>query len=144
MSGHWIYGSTDTRWTSESAIINGRRIYSFRGGGGAVVDYYDIAANTWTNAVTYSPNTETFTTGTKYDYDNGNYIYIQKEATGRFFRFDIPNSAVDGLNTILYTQGTAVIGDTLFDIDYDDGATKIKYLYMLLNTSTVMLRMMVI
>jgi len=144
MSAHWIYGSTDTRWTSESAIINGRRIYSFRGGGGGVVDYYDIAANSWTNAVTYSPNTETFTTGTKYNYDGGEYIYIQKEATGRFFRYDIPNSAMDGLTSMLYTQGAAVLGDTFFDIDYEDGATKIKYLYMLLNTSTVMLRMMVI
>jgi hypothetical protein len=84
------------------------------------------------------------TTGTKYNYDGGEYIYIQKEATGRFFRYDIPNSAVDGLTTILYTQGTAVIGDTLFDIDYQDGATRIKYLYMILNTSTVMLRIMVI
>ena len=143
-TGQWIYGSTDSRWTNESAIINGRRIYSFRGGATANLDYYDIAANTWTNAITYAPSVETFTTGTKSAYDGKNYIYLQKESTGRWFRFDIPNSTMDGMTSMLYTQGTALVGDTCFDVDYEDGATTIKYLYMLLNTSTVMLRMMVI
>jgi hypothetical protein len=143
-SAHWIYGSTDSRWTNESSIINGRRIYSFRGSGQVQLDYYDIALNTWTNDITYSPKTETVATGTKYTYDGGNYLYITKEATGRLFRYDIPNSAVDGVTSVLYTQGTAIVGDTFFDIDYEDGATKIKYLYLLLNTSTVLLRMMVI
>lgn len=144
MSGHWIYGSTDSRWTNENSIINGRRIYSFRGGGTVTLDYYDIAANTWVNAVTYSPNTETFTTGTKYNYDGKEYIYITKEATGRWFRYDIANSAMDGLTTLLYTQGAAIVGDTCFDIDYEDGATKIKYIYFLGNSMPQMFRMMVI
>ena len=143
-SAHWIYGSTDSRWTNESSIINGRRIYSFRGAGQVQLDYYDIALNTWTNDITYSPKTETFATGTKYNYDGGNYIYITKEATGRWFRYDLPNSAVDGLTSLLYTQGAAAIGDTCFDIDYEDGATKIKYIYFLGNTMTQMFRMMVI
>jgi hypothetical protein len=43
-----------------------------------------------------------------------------------------------------YTQGVAVEGDTAFDVHYADGATEIDYVYMLLNTSTVMLRAMVI
>jgi hypothetical protein len=38
MSGHWAWGSTDSAWTNESAIISGRRIYSFRGGASAVLD----------------------------------------------------------------------------------------------------------
>ena len=143
-SAHWIYGSTDSRWTNESSIINGRRIYSFRGAGQVQLDYYDIALNTWTNDITYSPKTETFATGTKYNYDGGNYIYITKEATGRWFRYDLPNSAIDGLTSLLYTQGTAAVGDTCFDVDYEDGATKIKYIYFLGNTMTQMFRMMVI
>jgi hypothetical protein len=143
-SAHWIYGSTDSRWTNESSIINGRRIYSFRGAGQVQLDYYDIALNTWTNDITYSPKTDTFATGTKYNYDGGNYIYITKEATGRWFRYDLPNSAMDGLTSLLYTQGAAAVGDTCFDIDYEDGATKIKYIYLLGNTMTQMFRMMVI
>jgi hypothetical protein len=43
-----------------------------------------------------------------------------------------------------YTQGAAVLGDTAFDVHYTDGATEIDYVYMVLNTSTVMLRCMVI
>lgn len=143
MSGHWIYGVTDSTWTNENAIINGRRIYSFRGAAGAVLDYYDIPSNAWTNAVTYAPATETFTTGTKYSY-NSDYLYIQKEATGRWFRYSFPESSMDGWNTMTYTQGTAILGDTSFDVSYKDGATEIVYIYMLLNTSTVLLRQMVI
>jgi hypothetical protein len=144
MSAQWIYGVTDSRWNDESSIINGRRIYSFRGGGTVTLDYYDIAANTWVNAVTYAPNTETFNTGTKYAYDGKDYIYITKEATGRWLRFDIANSAMDGLTGLLYTQGAAVVGDTCFDVDYEDGATKIKYIYFLGNSMPQMFRMMVI
>jgi hypothetical protein len=143
MSAHWIWGSDDSAWTSESAILNGRRLYSFRGGAGAVLDYYDIAANTWVNALTYAPATETVTTGTKWVY-NGNFLYFQKDATGRWFRHNVVTSEQDGWSTMTYTQGAAVLGDTAFDITYTDGATKIVYMYMILNTSTVVLRCMVI
>jgi hypothetical protein len=142
MGASWVWGATATGWTNESAILNGRYVYSFRGGGSTVVDRYDIAFNLWA-AITYSPATETFTTGTKYTY-NGNFIYIQKEATGRWFRYDVTTSSQDGWNTMLYTQGAAVLGDTSFDVTYKDGATEIVYVYMILNTSAVMLRQMVI
>jgi len=143
MSGHWIWGATDSAWTSESAIINGRRIYSFRGGAGAILDYYDIAANTWTSNITYAPKTETFTTGTKYVYI-GDYLYMQKDATGRWFRYNIVTSQMDGWNTMLYPNGAALLGDTAFDVHYHDGETDIDYIHMLLNTSAVHLRQMVI
>ena len=143
MSGHWIYGVTNSAWTSESAIINGRRIYSFRGAAGAVLDYYDIAANTWVSGVTYAPATETFTTGTKYAY-YGDNIYIQKDATNRWFKYNIAGQAMDGWNTMPVVQGAAIVGDTAFDVEYQDGATIIIYVYMLMNTSTLMFRQMVI
>jgi hypothetical protein len=100
MSGHWIYAETNTAWTNENAIINGRRIYSFRGG--ALLDYYDIAANTWVSGVLYSPATETFASGTKYTYINDK-IYIQKDVTNRWFEFDIAdqNMKVQQLLVIL-------------------------------------------
>jgi hypothetical protein len=142
MGASWVWDASATDWTNESAILNGRYIYSFRGAGGALLDRYDIAGNTWA-AITYSPATETFTTGTKYAY-NGNFIYIQKEATGRWFRHDVTTSSQDGWNTMLYTQGAAILGDTSFDVTYKDGATEIVYVYMILNTSAVMLRQMVI
>jgi hypothetical protein len=124
-------------------ILNGRRIYSFRAGGGAVLDYYDIAANTWVSGVTYSPNAETFTTGTKYAL-HGGLLYIMKENTGRWFAYDFARSELFPWSTTLYPQGAAIIGDTAFDVIYKDGATEIFYVYFLLNTSQVLLRQMVI
>lgn len=142
ISGHWVWGSTDSAWTNENAIMNGRYLYSFRGGAGALLDRYDIAANSW-SAVTYAPATETFSSGTKYAY-TGDYLYIQKDTSGRWFRYNVITSEMDGWTTILYPQTTSLSGDTCFDVTYRDGATNITYIYMLLNSSTVMLRQMVI
>jgi hypothetical protein len=142
MSGHWVHSVSASDWTNENAILNGRYIYSFRGAAGALLDRYDIAANSW-SAITYSPAVETFTTGTKYAY-NKDYLYLQKDATGRWFRYDFAQSSMDGWTTMLYPNGAAVLGDTAFDVTYKDGATEIDYIYMVLNTSNVMLRQMVI
>ena len=143
MSGHWVWESNDAAWTSESAIQNGRYIYSFRGTAGAVLDRYDIALNTWANALTYAPATEVFGAGSKYVYRN-DAIYTQKDATGRWFRYNVVTGEQDGWSTMTYTQGAAIAGDTGFDVYYADGSTEIDYVYMVLNTSNVMLRAMVI
>jgi hypothetical protein len=143
MSGHWVWEATDAAWTDESAIQNGRYIYSFRGGAGAVLDRYDIALNTWASALTYAPATEVFGAGTKYVYFKDS-IYVQKDATGRWFLFNVVTREQNGWSTMTYTQGAAVAGDTSFDVHYTDGATEIDYVYMVLNTSAVTLRAMVI
>ena len=143
MSAHWVHSVEASDWSSESAILNGRRIYSFRGSAGGVLDYYDIALNTWVSGVAYAPNSETFTTGTKYALHGGR-LYIMKEATGRWFAYDFARSELFPWSTALYPQGAAVIGDTAFDVVYKDGATEIYYVYFLLNTSQVLLRQMVI
>lgn len=140
--GSWVHSVSATDWNSENAILNGRYIYSFRGGAAAALDRYDIAGNTWA-AITYAPATETFTTGTKYAYCK-DAIYLHKDATGRWFRYDVAQQSMDGWNTMLYPNGAAVLGDTAFDLTYKDGATEIDYIYMVLNTSTVMLRQMVV
>ena len=142
MSAHWIYGESDPRWTNENTIINGQRIYSFRGGA-ATLDYYDIALNTWVSGVTYAPATETFGTGSKYTYINDK-LYIQKDATNRWFELDLSESNMNGWTTMPVVQGAAIVGDTAFDATYYDGATEIHYVYMLMNTSTIMYRQMVI
>jgi len=143
MSGHWVHEATDAAWNNESAILNGRYIYSFRGTAGAVLDRYDIAANTWASALTYSPATEVFGVGSKYVYRK-NHIYTHKDATGRWFRYNVVTGEQDGWSVMTYTQGAAIGGDTAFDVVYTVGATEIDYLYMVLNTSTVMLRAQVV
>ena len=140
MGGNWIHSVSAADWNAENNIQNGRYIYSFRGGASTALDRYDIALNTW-SAITYAPGTETFTTGTKYSYAKDR-LYVQKDATGRWFYFDFAASAMEPWNTMTYTQGAALVGDTAFDISYRDGATEITYIYMLLNTSAVLLRQM--
>lgn len=142
MSAHWVWAVPDPAWSNEQAIINGRRIYAFRGGS-AVLDYYDIAANTWVSGVPYSPGIETFGGGSKWNY-MGQYLYAQKDATGRWFRFDLVTQQMDPWGTCLYPSGAALAGDTAFDATYFDGATQIHWVYILLNTSTILLRQMVI
>lgn len=142
VSGHWVWGATAADWTNESAVKNGRFIFSFRGAAGAALDRYDIAANTWA-AVTYSPAAEVLGAGTKYVY-TGDCIYAQKDATGRWLRLNVVTSEQDGFGTMTYPQGAALVGDTAFDVTFHDGATDITYVYMILNTSAVMLRQMII
>lgn len=142
MSAHWVHSATEANWNTESAILNGRHIYSFRGGVTGDLHRYDIAANTWAT-ITYSPSTETFTTGTKYALHNG-ILYIQKDVTGRWFAFDFARNELFPWGTMLYPQGSGHVGDTAFDVIYKDGATDIPYVYMLLNSSNILLRQMVI
>lgn len=142
MHAHWVWGALETDWTNESAIQNGRYIYSFRGGASAAIDRYDIAANAWA-AISYAPAVETFSAGSSYTLVDGD-IYVGKEATGRWFRFRCATAEMDGWNTQLYPHGAALVGDTSFDVTYFDGATRIHYVYSILNTSAIMLRQMVI
>lgn len=144
MSGQWVHSVpvSESDWNNESAILNGRYIYSFQGAATGNLHRYDIAGNTWAT-ITYSPSTETFTTGTKYALQNG-ILYIQKDVTGRWFAFDFARSELFPWGTMLYPQGAAVVGDTSFDVIYQDGTTDIFYVYILLNSSNILLRQMVI
>ena len=139
LSGLWVSGSPDSAWTSESAIINGRRIYSHRG---VSLDYYDIAANAWTS-VGPAPGNETFAAGSQYAY-SGRYLYSQLNQTGRWFRYDVVTNDTVGWTTALYTQATAVTGSRCWVARYVDGNTTIEYVYFVLNSLTVLLRQMVI
>ena len=142
MSAHWVHSAEGTEWNNESAIINGRWIYSLQGAATGALHRYDIAGNTW-QTVTYAPSSETFTTGSKYALHNG-MLYIQRDATGRWFALDFVRSELFPWGTMLYPQGAAIVGDTAFDVIYKDGAAEIYYVHMAHNTSTVMLRQMVI
>jgi hypothetical protein len=142
MSAHWVHTSSAADWNNESAIIAGRYIYSFDGTGTTNLRRYDIAGNTWAT-ISYAPAAESFAAGSKYALHN-DILYMQKEITGRWFAFDFVRSEMFPWGTMLYPQGAALVGDTAFDVVYKDGATEIFYVYMLLNTSNILLRQMVI
>lgn len=142
MSGHWVHSVTeDARWADENAIINGRRLYSFRGGAGGILDYYDIPGNTWVSAAPYAPATETLTTGTKYVYAD-DYLYIQKDATGRWFRFSFAQQSMVGWSVNVYPSGAAIVGDTAYDVVEPE--TGIRFIQYILNTSNIVMRCMIV
>jgi hypothetical protein len=140
---NWIADSPSPIFDNESAIINGRRIYSFRGGASNILDYYDIPSNAWVSTIDYGNKGETFTTGSCYDVDE-DFIYISKEATGRIFRFIISENRLIPWSTLVYPNGTATVGDKMWTKSVVDGNTVIRWLYYICHTSTAMLRCLMI
>lgn len=142
----WTDGTYGTHFSGAAGTIlkqNGRYIYSFRGGASNALDVYDIAANTWLSGVTYGGQMETFTTGSC-AVDNDGKIYIQKEATGRIFRFDIVKNAIGPFGVNPIPTGNAVPGDKMFIQTFTEGATSIKFLYTLGNTRSELTRWLII
>lgn len=153
MTANWIDGVSG--WNNETAVPhysntifkqNGRYIYSFRGAAGNVLDVYDIASNTWVSGVAYGGQMETFTTGSS-AVDMDGSIFINKEATGRLFRFDVDFNRIIplGFNSMQAALGgTAVVGDKIFILPYVEGGTEVQFLYVLRSSGAEMARMLLI
>lgn len=135
--------SGESIWANESAIRDGRYIYSLRGGGSGVIDRFDIAGGTagagaW-QALTFV-NGETFTTGSS-TFAMGRYIFIRKDATNRFFKYSVRGNYLEPLSTNLYPDGAALLGNKIWVKNYDTAKT-IQWLYSLRNTGTELQRLM--
>jgi hypothetical protein len=151
-SGSWIANVPDIAWNGAGSAggpggalrQNGRFIYSFRAAGASTLDVYDIAANTWYSGITYV-GSETFTTGSTWADWNGT-IYGQKDATGRFFMFNVAKNELVPLTTNNITQSTAISGARLlFDQYYDPTNGKaLRFITYLSNTSSQLQRMVLI
>lgn len=89
---NWINKSGNSLRADETNILDGRFIYSYRGGATAVLDRYDIALNKW-EVINYINAGEIFTTGSSYDADGGK-LYIRKDATNRFFYYDVVGNVI--------------------------------------------------
>jgi hypothetical protein len=139
----WAYGVTDPTWNLPGAFLNGRRIYSTRGNGSQTWDYYDIPTNAWTT-LTVGRQGDTFSTGSGWMYDGLNSIYGQKDASGRFFRFNLVTGDLDPWSTLVYAQGTGLAGNRVFYQEFVDGATRLGWVYQLRNTGTELFRCLVI
>lgn len=135
--------ASDSVWTTEGANLKGRYLYSLRGGGASAIDVYDIAANSW-SAITYGPAQETFTTGTSGGYDGNSRIYLQKDATNRWFYFDVVRQELRPWATVPLTQGAALVGDRTWAEEYRDGATTLRWIYHWMSTSSTLYRTLVI
>lgn len=129
-------------WNGEGNFLNGTFIYSFRGGGTSILDCYDITQNKW-SVINYGMQMETFNTGTCYE-QVGGFIYIQKESTGRFFKFNVVRCCIEPFSLLWYPQSTALVGDRLNGVTYQDGDTKLEYLYFQTNNQQFIFRVLII
>lgn len=142
MSANWICGATNTLWNSESAVINGNRIYSFRGGGSTAVDYYDIAQNTWVSGITYGSAGDAPSSGSGFTYDNGNYIYFHMaQASGsnqsRWLRFDPTIPRMDAWSVHAFPAvSAAVLGSKVWLSQYYDGSGQTLKFVNMMNPGT--------
>ena len=148
----WIDAVKDSTWTDGtysnhySTLLlrqNGRYIFSFRGTAGNLLDVYDIAANAWINGVPYGQQMETFGAGSC-SVDLNGIIHIQKDATGRIYRFDVAKNVLEPFVLNSVPQGTAVAGDKMFMTTLIEGATELNYLYTLGHTRSELSRWLVV
>jgi hypothetical protein len=121
----------------------GRYLYSMRGGGTSTLDIYDIAANTWISGVAYGGQMETFNAGS-HSVDINGRIFIQKEATGRVYAFDIAGHDIDPLYLSPMPQAAAVTGDKMFVQTLNDGADTGRWLYLLGHSRSEMTRIFLV
>lgn len=139
MMANWVGVTGNTAWADESVIQDGAYIYSPRGAATSTLHRYKISSNSW-EAMTYN-GTDTFTTGSSMQGYRDN-LYIMQNATGKMFQYNISGNYMQGFFTDNYTQSTAVIGDKLW-IKLLDTAGSVVWLYYILNTSSVVRRIMV-
>lgn len=148
----WIDAIQSTEWTDETYSAhyntsiyhqNGRYLYALRGGASSTIDVYDIAANTWISGIAYGGQMETFTTGSC-SIDMNGMIYIQKDATGRIFAFDVAKNVMTPCVLNPVPQGTAVSGDKMFITSFIEGTTTVNFLYTLGNTRSELTRWLII
>jgi hypothetical protein len=142
MSANWAGKTGNIDFANENNIKDGKYIYSFRGGASGSMDRLDITGVTTWMAITYGSMAETFSTGSSYAL-SGFYIYIRKDATHRYFRFNICSLYMESLSTNLYPDSTAIIGDKIWVHNYQElGVTKLTWLYSLRNSGTELHRML--
>ena len=116
-------------------------LYIMRGGASSTIYIYNIGTPAFTT-MTYIPSTETFTTGSCIAYDGVTYIYIQKDATNRFFRLKMQASPIaEPAGMMPYGVGaTTHVGQGLFLAKSADG---LVFLYYRMQGGTMMVRTLV-
>lgn len=112
----------------------GRYIASFRGNGSAVLDLYDLAANTWINDVLYWNRNEGISAASC-SVDKDWRIYIMNTTTGSINEFDFARMIYLPFIFNAYPQSTAVTGDKMIITQVSESDTdmtkRVTHLYMM-------------
>jgi hypothetical protein len=121
---------------------NGNHKYLFSPLGSATIGVTKIDLTTGICDYWYqnSGQGETFTTGSMWAYDGADRVYVQKDATGRIFYFDMVKREMVNSGTVPYGMSTAFVGNRMEIIKTEDG---LKYLYVARHNATEMWRTLV-
>ena len=130
---NWVFGESSLQY-------NGNYLVSFRGGATNNIDYYNIALDRWEYGITPDVRSLLLTTGSMYTYDGKDRIYIQENATGRLYSYNIASNKVEGFATIPYGMSTAITGNRMEFVRTSDG---IEYLYLMRHSATEFWRTMI-
>lgn len=129
----WLWGISDS-------VTKGKYILCPRGGGSNTADMYDITTGQWIYGYFFTPQQETFNTGSMYAYDGHDTIYMHKDATGRVYSYNVVTGEIASLGTIPYGHGSAIIGNRMEIIETADG---LRYLYVMRHTGQEMWRVLI-
>ena len=131
----------DTEWADETAILDGKYIYSPRGAATATLTRYNIPGNTW-ETVTYT-GAVTMTTGAE-QCSYGLYLYwaVNTTAGSIIYKYSVRGNYVQPFTASNYTQSTVGNRNTMWVKKYDDGG-QVAWLYKMLHTSYVMQRILI-
>lgn len=124
---------------NSNTATKGKYMFSIRGGGSTAIDRYDITTQSWT-LLQYYAQSETFSSGTMCISDNGNRIYITKDATGRIYYYDTELNIMVPSGTIPLGMGSSVLGNRIEVVQSADG---LKYLYIMRHSNVEMWRTLV-
>jgi hypothetical protein len=130
----WPCTVTDSAWTNESSIQNGRYLYFFSGGNNASISTYDITSGT-VSTVTCAMN-ETVGVNSNIWCLHNDIIYgsFQPQSSLSYFNkivaFNVVTKDSYGIGRTP-SQGAAVspMYNSMFVATYKDGATNIDFLY---------------
>jgi hypothetical protein len=101
---------------------------------------FDITTGIYEYFYPNSGQGETFTTGSMWAYDGADRVYVQKDATGRIFYFDIVKRELVNSGTVPYGMSTPILGNRMEIIKTEDG---LKYLYVARHNGTEMWRTLI-
>lgn len=104
----------------------GRYLWMQRGGASAIFEKIDLVTDRVVY-VTTSPQTETFTSGTMWAYDQQDRIYFTKDLTNRCYYLDLNTNWIYGAGLFPYLAGATGIGNKMEVFTTADG---LKYLWL--------------
>lgn len=132
---HYATANTSANFTNESAILNGRRLYSAVGSSSqSTIDYYDIPTRTWTNGATYGfqppPSLGPFSQGNAVaNTADGVWVFFGTGTLNRFNKFDPGPNMFSGGPMLPIIEASTPVADLAWISRFTDGGSSVDYFY---------------